>query len=76
MSEKEGGKIVAYCHKCKANLPKVLEALGMKPGGEYSLPAAKPPAPADKSKAPKKENHGPVVEDYTHVYVDPEGKEA
>ena len=76
MSEKEGGKVVAYCHKCKANLPKVLEALDMKPGGEYSLPAAKALAPADKSKAPKKENHGPVVEDCTHVYMDPDGKEA
>lgn len=76
MSEKEGGKVVAYCQKCGATLPKVLEALDMKAGGGYSLPAAKPLAPADKSKAPKKENHGPVVEDYTHVYMDPDGKEA
>ena len=70
----ENGKVLACCQKCGATLPKVLKALGMKPGG--SPVAAKPPAPADKSKAPKKENHGPMVEDYTHVYMDPDGKEA
>ncbi len=73
---KEDGKVLAYCQKCKNTLPKVLEALDMKPGGGYSLSAAKPPAPADKSKAPKKENHGPVIEEYPHIYRDPDGKEA
>lgn len=70
----ENGKVLAYCQKCGATLPKVLEALGMKPG--ESPVAAKPPAPADNGKAPKKETHGPLVEDCTHVYMDPDGKEA
>ena len=73
MSEKEGGKVVAYCHKCKAALPEVLEALGMKPGGEYSLPAAKPPAPAEPKK-PK--DHGKRVERIVYTYRDPDGREA
>ena len=36
----------------------------------------KAPSPADKGKAPKEENHGPLVENYPHVYRDPDGKEA
>lgn len=70
----ENGKVLACCQKCGATLPKVLEALGMKPG--ESPVAAKPPAPADKGKAPKKEDHGPLVENYPHVYRDPDGQEA
>lgn len=70
----ENGKVLACCQKCGATLPKVLEALGMKPGGNPV--AAKPPAPADNGKAPKEENHGPLVENYPHVYRDPDGKEA
>lgn len=76
ITKAEDEKVLACCQKCGATLPKVLEALDMKPGGGYSLAAAKPPAPADKSKAPKKENHGPLVENYPHVYRDPDGQEA
>lgn len=70
----ENGKVLAYCQKCGATLPKVLEALDMNNG--ESPVAAKAPAPADKGKAPKEENHGPVIEEYPHIYRDPDGKEA
>lgn len=74
IKEVEDGKVLAFCHKCHASLPAVLKALGMNNG--ESPVAAKPPAPADNGKAPKKENHGPVIEEYPHIYRDPDGKEA
>lgn len=74
ITKAEDGKVLAYCQHCNAKLPDVLKALGMKPGG--SPVAAKAPAPADKGKAPKEENHGPLVENYPHVYRDPDGQEA
>lgn len=70
----ENGKVLAYCQHCKAKLPDVLKALDMNNGGNPV--AAKAPAPADKGKAPKEETHGPLVENYPHVYRDPDGKEA
>lgn len=71
---RDGDKTLAYCHKCHASLPAVLKALDTNNSGTPI--AAKPPAPADKGKAPKEENHGPLVENYPHVYRDPDGKEA
>lgn len=74
ITKAEDEKVLAFCQHCKAQLPDVLKALGMNNG--ESPVAAKPPAPADKGKAPKEENHGPVVENYPHVYRDPDGQEA
>lgn len=71
ITEAEDGKVLAYCQKCGATLPKVLEALDMNNG--ESPVAAKAPAPAEK-KQPK--DHGQVIEGYPHIYRDPDGKEA
>lgn len=68
---RDGDKTLAFCHKCHASLPAVLKALDMNNGGNSI--AAKPPAPVE-HKQPK--DHGQVIEEYPHIYRDPDGKEA
>lgn len=68
---RDGDKTLAFCHKCHASLPAVLKALGMNNG--ESPVVAKATAPAEK-KQPK--DHGQVIEEYPHIYRDPDGKEA
>ena len=71
ITKAEDGKVLAYCHHCKAKLPDVLKALGMNNGGNPV--AAKPPAPTEPKK-PK--DHGKQVERIVYIYRDPDGREA
>lgn len=71
ITKAEDEKVLAFCQHCKAKLPDVLKALGMKPG--ESPVAAKAPAPAEPKK-PKE--HGKQVERIVYTYRDPDGKEA
>lgn len=71
ITKAEDEKVLAFCQHCKAKLPDVLKALGMKPG--ESPVAAKAPAPAEPKK-PK--DHGKRVERIVYTYRDPDGREA
>nr|DAL33535.1 MAG TPA_asm: DNA directed DNA polymerase [Caudoviricetes sp.] len=72
VDEKEG-KILAYCQKCHASLPKVLNALGINQKGSGTTMQqgkAAPPKPM------AKKDHGKLIENYPFIYRDPNGKES
>ena len=72
-----GGKLLAYCQKCNAKLPEILKALGVKPERmEEERPVREELKKAETKPEFIKNTKPEIVEEYDHVYKNPDGTAA
>lgn len=60
---REGGKLLLFCQKCKAKYPEIIKALDI-PQQQRSAPVP----------VKKKKDHGKVIEEIRYTYRDPSGR--